>query len=109
MGREDTDRKVSDFSYFTPCVSFARDVDVGRGGGDRFASAEEIGRFVAVLLSQHAAGAGFMTGSDVVIDGGESPVFEIDSFHRDERKLISDLPAGQGILFTKRIETVDGR
>ncbi|KAH8084210.1 hypothetical protein HD553DRAFT_43800 [Filobasidium floriforme] len=36
----------------------------------RFASAEEIGKFIAVLLSQHAAGAGFMTGSDVVIDGG---------------------------------------
>jgi hypothetical protein len=38
---------------------------------DSFASAEEIGKFIAVLLSNHAAGAGFMTGSDVVIDGGE--------------------------------------
>lgn len=36
----------------------------------RFASPEEIGKFVAVLISQHAAGGGFMTGSDVVIDGG---------------------------------------
>jgi NAD(P)-dependent dehydrogenase (short-subunit alcohol dehydrogenase family) len=41
----------------------------------RFARAEEIGKFVAVVLSNHAAGAGFMTGSDLVIDGGECPVF----------------------------------
>lgn len=37
----------------------------------RFASPEELGEFIAVLVSSKAGGGGFMTGSDVVFDGGE--------------------------------------
>ncbi|KAK8870090.1 hypothetical protein IAR55_000660 [Kwoniella newhampshirensis] len=36
----------------------------------RFASPEEIGHFVAVMLSDKMGGMGFMAGSDVVVDGG---------------------------------------
>lgn len=36
----------------------------------RFATAEEIGNFVALLLSDYQGGMGFLTGSDVVVDGG---------------------------------------
>ncbi|KAE8540843.1 hypothetical protein D1P53_003207 [Cryptococcus gattii VGV] len=36
----------------------------------RFATADEIGGFVATLLSDKMGGMGFMTGSDVVVDGG---------------------------------------
>lgn len=35
-----------------------------------FASADEIGEFVAVLVSDKQGGMGWMTGSDVVVDGG---------------------------------------
>jgi len=37
----------------------------------RFASADEIGDFVAVLVSDKQGGMGWMAGSDVVVDGGE--------------------------------------
>lgn len=37
----------------------------------RFASPEQIGEFIAVLLSNKQGGMGFMTGSDVVVDGGK--------------------------------------
>lgn len=37
----------------------------------RFATADEIGGFIATLLSDKMGGMGFMTGSDVVVDGGE--------------------------------------
>ncbi|WVQ74147.1 hypothetical protein IAR50_003739 [Cryptococcus sp. DSM 104548] len=36
----------------------------------RFASADEIGQFIATLLSDKMGGGGFMVGSDVVVDGG---------------------------------------
>ncbi|KAJ9115128.1 hypothetical protein QFC22_005458 [Naganishia vaughanmartiniae] len=36
-----------------------------------FASAETLGRFIALLVSDRAGGSGFMTGSDIVMDGGE--------------------------------------
>ncbi|XAO27014.1 hypothetical protein I312_105855 [Cryptococcus bacillisporus CA1280] len=36
----------------------------------RFATADEIGGFIATLLSDKMGGMGFMTGSDVVVDGG---------------------------------------
>lgn len=36
-----------------------------------FAKPEEIGHFIAVMLSGKQGGMHFMTGSDVVIDGGE--------------------------------------
>jgi NAD(P)-dependent dehydrogenase (short-subunit alcohol dehydrogenase family) len=35
-----------------------------------FATAEQIGEFVATLVSDSQGGMGWMTGSDVVIDGG---------------------------------------
>jgi NAD(P)-dependent dehydrogenase (short-subunit alcohol dehydrogenase family) len=35
-----------------------------------FATPEQIGEFVAVLLSEKQGGMGFMTGTDVVLDGG---------------------------------------
>ncbi|KAJ9096154.1 hypothetical protein QFC20_006487 [Naganishia adeliensis] len=35
-----------------------------------FASPKTLGRFVALLVSDAAGGSGFLTGSDVVIDGG---------------------------------------
>jgi hypothetical protein len=35
-----------------------------------FATAEQIGEFVATLVSDKQGGMGWMTGSDVVIDGG---------------------------------------
>lgn len=38
----------------------------------RFASAEEIGDFIAVLVSDKQGGMGWMVGSDIVIDGGEN-------------------------------------
>lgn len=37
----------------------------------RFATADEIGGFVATLLSDKMGGMGFMAGSDIVVDGGE--------------------------------------
>ena len=37
-----------------------------------FATPEEIGEFVAVMLSRYQGGGGFMSGSDVVYDGGTS-------------------------------------
>ena len=46
---------------------------VGAGvidSNDRFASAEEIGDFVSVLVSEKQGGMGWMAGSDVVVDGG---------------------------------------
>ncbi|WVO14625.1 hypothetical protein L204_102262 [Cryptococcus depauperatus] len=36
----------------------------------RFATTNEIGDFIATLLSSRMGGGGFMTGSDVVVDGG---------------------------------------
>lgn len=36
----------------------------------RFATADQIGEFVALLLSEKQGGMGFMAGSDVVLDGG---------------------------------------
>ncbi|RSH76785.1 uncharacterized protein EHS24_005363 [Apiotrichum porosum] len=36
----------------------------------KFASAEELGKFVALLVSDQQGGWGFFTGSDVVVDGG---------------------------------------
>ncbi|OXM75559.1 cytoplasmic protein [Cryptococcus neoformans Bt63] len=36
----------------------------------RFATADEIGGFVATLLSDKMGGMGFMAGSDIVVDGG---------------------------------------
>ncbi|WVQ80309.1 hypothetical protein IAT38_002414 [Cryptococcus sp. DSM 104549] len=36
----------------------------------RFATADEIGEFIAVLLSNKMGGGGFLAGSDVVVDGG---------------------------------------
>lgn len=36
----------------------------------RFATTQQIGDFVAVMLSNKQGGMGFMTGSDVVVDGG---------------------------------------
>lgn len=54
----------------------------------RFASPEEIGRFVAVLLSEHGAGGGFMTGSDVVIDGGE---FGVNQAHSKPGTVMAEL------------------
>lgn len=38
---------------------------------DRFATPEEVGEFITVLLSNKQGGTGFMAGSDVVLDGGE--------------------------------------
>lgn len=35
-----------------------------------FATPETLGRFVALLISDAAGGCGFLTGSDVVMDGG---------------------------------------
>lgn len=37
----------------------------------RFATPDEVGEFVALLVSEKQGGMGWMTGSDVVIDGGE--------------------------------------
>lgn len=37
----------------------------------RFGSPEDIGEACAMLVSKHMAGKGFMTGSDIVLDGGE--------------------------------------
>ena len=37
-----------------------------------FASPEEIGDFIALMLSDKQGGMGFMAGSDVIVDGGES-------------------------------------
>lgn len=36
----------------------------------RFATPEQVGEFVAVLLSDKQGGMGFMAGSDIVLDGG---------------------------------------
>lgn len=38
----------------------------------RFASAEELGDFITLLVSDKQGGMGWMVGSDVVIDGGAS-------------------------------------
>lgn len=37
---------------------------------DSFTTAEQIGEFVATLVSDKQGGMGFMTGTDVVVDGG---------------------------------------
>ncbi|KAI5454154.1 hypothetical protein NCC49_004220 [Naganishia albida] len=42
----------------------------GRTPAGHFASPKTLGKFVALLVSDAAGGSGFLTGSDVVIDGG---------------------------------------
>jgi sorbose reductase len=36
------------------------------------ATPDQIGEFIAVMLSEKQGGMGFMAGSDVVLDGGSS-------------------------------------
>jgi hypothetical protein len=59
-------RLVGTYARTRASIGKKRLVDI-----DRFATAEEIGDFVAVLVSEKQGGMGWMAGSDVVIDGGE--------------------------------------
>jgi hypothetical protein len=48
------------------CLNFVADHPI-----HSFASPKTLGKFVALLVSDAAGGSGFLTGSDVVIDGGQ--------------------------------------